>query len=118
MPWRQNTVAEVMGAEVSATAGLAQVASPPVVLLAALPHLALSVDLTPLRGVALLAVASSLAFAVTASRASAYPRLASAWASVPTAITMTHATRGRRTATGGFVVTTTDVAACSSLSAF
>lgn len=113
MPWRRNTGAEVMGAEVSATVGLAEVASPLVVLLAALPRLALSVDLAPLRGVALLAVASSLAFAVTASRASAYPRLASAWASVPT-ITMTRAMRGRRTATGGFAVTTTDVAARSS----
>src|SRR5215831_2578580 len=107
-----------MGAEVSATAGLAEVASPLVALVVTLPRLALSLHLTPLRGVALSAVALSPAFAATALRALACPRLASAWASAPTAITMTHATRGRRTATGGFAVTTTDVAAHSSESAF
>src|SRR5690348_7784087 len=104
MPSLHNTVAAAaMGAEASATAGLAEVSAT-----AGLAEVASQAGVQPLRltrlpGAALLAVALSLASAVTGLLASARPRLALAWASGPTAITTTtRATSGRRTATDGF----------------
>jgi len=79
MPWRSDT-AEVevaaLAAVISAMAGSGEAAflmasQVAVVLLAALPPLELSVRLTPLPGTALLVVALSQAFTITASPASA-----------------------------------------------